>query len=108
MGQPVTVIEKPSSTPGVVRFETNRVLTGTGHEIYRAGEPVPGRKWCDELARRLLDHGGITAVHMNASLITVQLDPGGSSDGLREIIETMFIYYRPGVEVVVPEGASTE
>jgi hypothetical protein len=35
MGQPVTVIEKPSSVSGVVRFETNRPLTGMGHEIYR-------------------------------------------------------------------------
>jgi hypothetical protein len=106
MGQPVTVIEKPSTTPGVVRFETNRVLTGTGHEIYRAGEPIHGRKWCDELARRLLANGGITSLHMNGSVITVQLEPGGSSSGLREIVEAMFIYYGPGVEVVVPEGSS--
>ena len=32
MGQPVTVIEKPSSRAGIVRFETNRVLTGMGHD----------------------------------------------------------------------------
>jgi hypothetical protein len=108
MGQPVTVIEKPSSTPGVVRFETNRVLSGTGHEIYRAGRPVHGRKWSDELARRLLDHGGVETVHVNASIITVHLEGGASSAGLREIVETMFIYYRPGVEVVIPEGAATE
>jgi hypothetical protein len=108
MGQPVTVIEKPSSTPGVVRFETNRVLTGTGHEIYRAGRPVTGQKWCDELARRLLDHGGVAAVSINASVITVQLAEGAASGGLREVIETMFIYYGPGVEVVVPEGAAPD
>ena len=36
MGQPVTVIEKPSSHPGVVRYETNRALTGMGHEVYRS------------------------------------------------------------------------
>ena len=34
MGQPVTVIEKPSSKHGVVRFETNRSLTGTEHVRY--------------------------------------------------------------------------
>ncbi len=28
MGQPVSVIEKPSTQGGVVRFEINRVLTG--------------------------------------------------------------------------------
>jgi hypothetical protein len=108
MGQPVTVIEKPSSTPGVVRFETNRVLTGTGHEFYRAGEEIHGRKWCDELARRLCEHGGVASVHMNASIITVHLDEGASPAGLREVIETMFIYYGPGVEVVMPEGATSE
>jgi hypothetical protein len=108
MGQPVTVIEKPSSTPGVIRFETNRVLTGTGHENYRAGEPITGRKWCDELARRLFEPGGVATVHMNASVVTVHLDEGASPAGLREVIETMFIYYGPGVEVVVPEGAATE
>jgi hypothetical protein len=106
MGQPVTVIEKPSSTPGVVRFETNRVLTGTGHETYRAGEPVPGRKWCDELARRLLERDGVANVHMNGGIITLYLEPGASSAGLREIVETVFIYYRPGVEVVIPGGAA--
>ena len=34
MGQPINVVEKPSSTPGVARFETNRSLTGMGHERY--------------------------------------------------------------------------
>jgi hypothetical protein len=108
MGQPVTVIEKPSSVPGVVRFETNRVLSGTGHLAYRAGEPVVGRKWADELARRLLEHGGVASVHMNASMVTVQLESGASGEGIRDLIETMFIYYRPGVEVVIPEDTAAE
>src|SRR4051812_29799801 len=108
MGQPVTVIEKPSSTtPGVVRFETNRVLTGTGHETYRAGEPVVGQKWCDELARRLFERGGISTVHINGSVITVRME-GGGTEGLRELVEDLFIYYRPGVEVVIPGGAAAE
>ena len=34
MGQPVTVIEKPSNQGGVVRFEINRTLTGMGHDTY--------------------------------------------------------------------------
>jgi hypothetical protein len=109
MGQPVTVIEKPSSsTPGVVRYETNRTLTGTGHEIYRAGEPVVGAKWCDELARRLFERDGIATVHMNGSVITVRFEPGARPEGLRELIEEMFIYYRPGVEVVIPEGTAAD
>ena len=31
-----------------------------------------------------------------------------SGAGLRELIEEMFIYYRPGVEVVIPEGAAAD
>ena len=34
MGQPVAVVHKPSSVPGVIRFEANRSLTGMGHERY--------------------------------------------------------------------------
>jgi hypothetical protein len=107
MGQPVTVIEKPSTRPGIVRFETNRVLTGTGHQIYRAGDPIHGAKWSDELARRLFERGGISSVHLNGSVVTVHL-ANSSSDGLKELIEAMFIYYRPGVEVVIPEGAAAD
>ena len=35
MGQPITVVAKPAVTPGVLRLETNRSLTGMGHERYR-------------------------------------------------------------------------
>jgi hypothetical protein len=34
MGQQVAVVEKPSPRPGVLRFETNRSLTGMGHERF--------------------------------------------------------------------------
>ena len=34
MGQPITVTEKPTGRPGIVRFELNRTLTGMGHEHY--------------------------------------------------------------------------
>ncbi len=42
MGQPITVVEKPSSRTGIVRYEINRSLTGMGHERYAAGEEVVG------------------------------------------------------------------
>ena len=47
MGEPVAVIEKPSTNHGMVRFETNRSFTGMGHERYRRGETI--RPW-DEVA----------------------------------------------------------
>jgi hypothetical protein len=38
MGQPINVVEKPSRTPGIARFEINRSLTGMGHERYASVE----------------------------------------------------------------------
>jgi len=108
MGQPVTVIEKPSQTPGVVRFEINRSISGMGHEFYRSVDDAQLDRPPDRLARTLLDRGGIESVHVNANVITVQLASDGSAAGLKELIEDLFLYYREGVEVVVPEGASTD
>ena len=59
MGQPVSVIEKPSSQGGVVRYEINRTLTGMGHERYLADQPIEDDRPPDELARRLFERGGI-------------------------------------------------
>lgn len=103
MGQPVTVIEKPSNTPGVVRFEINRALTGMGHERYLAGQPVEGERPPDVLARRLLERGGIDGVHINSNMITVHLARGSDASGIAEIIEDLYTYYRPGVPVPTPE-----
>ena len=96
MGQPIVVVEKPSvANPGMVRFETNRPLTGMSHERYLSGTEVRGDRPSDELARRLLAHGGVAAVHMNGSVVTVDLAKGHSSEGLRQVIEGLFIHYVP-------------
>lgn len=108
MGQPVTVIEKPSLRPGVVRYETNRVLSGTGHEYYRSRDDAQGPTPTAELARRLFDRGGIEAIHVNGNVVTVHLADGSPPAGIKDVIVDLYTYYRPGVEVVVPEGASTE
>ncbi len=99
MGQPVTVVQKPSSKPGVVRFEINRSITGMGHERYRADQEVSGDRPPDRLARTLIEEGGVQGVHINSNVITVDLGRAGDPGGLRELIENMFIYYAPGVEV---------
>lgn len=105
MGQPVSVIEKPSSRPGVVRFEINRTLTGTGHEWYRKDRPVEGDRPPDVLARRLFERGGIDSIHINSNVITVDVSKGAEgTDGIAEIIEDLYTYYRPGVEVPTPES----
>ncbi|CAN5833085.1 hypothetical protein BH24ACT3_BH24ACT3_19040 [soil metagenome] len=102
MGQPVTVIEKPSVTPGLVRFEINRSLTGMGHERYRSRADATGDRPADELARRLFDRGGIDGVHINSNVITVDLSKGAGTDGLTELIEALFLFYREGVTPPTP------
>lgn len=93
MGQPITVVEKRSSRPGIVRFELNRPLSGMGHERWQAGSAVEGSRPVDELARRLFAHGGVDAVHINGSVVTVELARGATSDGLAEIVGHLFRFY---------------
>jgi hypothetical protein len=97
MGQPINVVRKPSSKSGVVRFEINRTLTGTGHERYRSGGEISGERPPDELARRLIATGGVTGVHIHSNVITVELAPGAATEGFEDIIRELYIHYRPGV-----------
>ena len=100
MGQPITVVEKPSSRTGVVRYETNRALTGMGHERYRVGDEILGTAPADELARRLFDRGGITGVHVNGNVVTVELtEAEASAEGIDEVITSLYLYWVEGVEV---------
>ncbi len=108
MGQPVTVVQKSTSRPDVVRFEINRSITGMDPHRYRSGEEVQGDSPPDEVARRLLAHPGVEAVHVYSNVITVDLGDGVPPEGLREDIESLFTYYREGVEVAVPEGTAAD
>ena len=100
MGQPITVVRRPSSRAGVVRFETNRALTGMGHECYRAGDDIPGTTPADELARRLFARGGIARVHVHGNIVTIQLaDVEADADGIDEVIASLYLYWVEGVEV---------
>lgn len=102
MGMLINVTEKPSARHGVVRFETNRALTGMAHERYLAGDVVDGDRPPDLVARALLAHGGAQAVHIHGNQIVVELAPGGSTDGMAKEIEDLFIHYRPGVVPSIP------
>ncbi|HVF32406.1 MAG TPA: hypothetical protein VM933_05140 [Acidimicrobiales bacterium] len=99
MGQPITVVRKPSSKPDLARFEINRTLTGTGHERYLAGGEISGDRPPDELARRLIAAGGVRGVHIHSNIITVELEPGAGAkaDGFEDVIRELYIHYRPGV-----------
>ena len=86
MGQPINVVEKPSSTPGIARFEINRSLTGMGHERYPSADDILDNRPVDELARRLFATGGVTPVHVNSSVITVALADGWTGEQLLDVI----------------------
>lgn len=103
MGQSIVVNEKPSSNPGVIRFETNRALTGMDHERYLAGQEIWGERPPDELARRLLDKPSVAGVQINGNMVTVDLNKGYDSDGLLEVIENLYRFYPDA-----PEGAEAE
>ncbi len=102
MGQPIVVVKKPSSKPGVVRFEINRSLTGMGHERYRSAADATGDRPPDVLARHVLEHGGVAAVHVYSNMITVELTDDGTATGLQELIEGLFTHYREGVRPSIP------
>jgi hypothetical protein len=97
MGQPVAVVEKPSSIPGMVRFEANRSLTGMGHEHFGSRTEAVGTTPSAELARRLFDSGRVQGVHVFSNIVTVDLLKGYNSDGLAGIVEQLYIYWRPGM-----------
>ena len=108
MGQMVTVIEKPSTFPGVVRFEANRVLTGQGHERFTAASQAVGPRPAAELARRLFATGRVDGVSLFSNMITIDLKRGFQADGLGDIIHELYRYWKPGMEptVFVEEAAA--
>jgi hypothetical protein len=97
MGQEITVVAKPSPRPGVVRFETNRNLTGMGHERYASAEEATGRRPVDELVRRLFAAGGVDSIHVYSNIVTVDLSKGGRGDHLLDVVRELFVHYVPGV-----------
>lgn len=98
MGQPITVVEKRSSNPAIVRFETNRQLSGLDHERYTAPPPEIYDRPVDELARRLFAAGGVESVHINGNVVTVTLGGGRTGAGLADVIRGLFLHYGDAAE----------
>jgi hypothetical protein len=114
MGQPVAVVEKPSTSRGVVRFELNRSLTGSGHEHFRSPDDAVGPRPAAVLARRLFETDQVEAVHMFSNMVTVDLRKGHQTDGLLDVVRDLYKYWKPGVvpptfddEAPAEETAST-
>jgi hypothetical protein len=99
MGQPVGVVEKRGSRPGMVRFEMNRSLTGMGHERFTAPDQAVGPRPSAELARRLFATGQVDSVHVYQNVVTVDVRKGFATEGLGDIVKDLYTYYRPGVEI---------
>ncbi len=97
MGQMVAVTEKPSTSPGVVRFELNRALTGMGHERYKSAGEAFGPRPAAELARRLFATGQTAAVHVYGNIVTVDLAKGSTSAGLADVVRHLYQYWQPGM-----------
>lgn len=97
MGQPVAISRRPSSTPGIVRFEANRTLTGMGHEVFRSAEEARGPRPAAELARRLFATGEVGAVHVFSNIVTVDLAKGASGDALDDVVRDLYQYWKPGM-----------
>lgn len=108
MGQPVAVVEKPSSIPGIVRFEANRTFSGMGHERFTSADVPVATTPSAALARRLFDTGKVDAVHVYANIVTVDLRKGFTADGLKGVVEDLYTFYRPGfVPPVIEMPAET-
>ena len=90
----MTVVERQASQRGVVRFEANRSITGMGHLHYASAGDAAEDTPPDRLARLLFERGGIDGVHINSNIITVDLTKGSDAEGIRELIESMFLHYR--------------
>ena len=108
MGQMVGVVEKKSATPGVVRFELNRSLSGMGHERFQSTVDAIGSKPSASLARQLFATGKVDSVHVYGNIVTVDVAKGFDSTGLADIVREMYRYWKPGVEAPTFEDQPAE
>ncbi len=97
MGQQLSVVSTPSSTPGMVRFEANHNLTGQGHERFASVDAAVGTRPAAALARQLFATGHVASVHMYSNIVTVDLAKGSTAEGLSEVVRDMYQYWKPGM-----------
>lgn len=97
MGQPVAVEQKSGGSAAIIRFETNRSLTGMGHERFTSVDEAKGTRPAAVVARRLLESGQVSWVHVFGNIVTVQLASGASQSGLDVIVRDLYQYWKPGM-----------
>ena len=108
MGQQVAVTERPSPRPGVLRFETNRSLTGMGHEHFKSMSDAVGPRPAAALARQLLSTGKVDSVYVYGNIISVDISKGFNGDGLGDVVRNMYQYWKPGMEMPTFDAPAEE
>ena len=108
MGQQVAVTERPSPRPGVMRFETNRSLTGMGHERFTSMSDAVGPRPAAALARQLLSTGKVDSVYIYGNIVTVDISKGYTADGLGDVVRNMYQYWKPGMEIPTFDAPAPE
>ena len=97
MGQLVAVEQKAGGASTIVRFETNRSLTGMGHERFTSAAEAKGPRPAAVIARRFFEAGHVSWVHVYGNCITASLEPGASQASLNEIVRDLYQYWKPGM-----------
>lgn len=97
MGQQVAVEESAGGSPAIVRFETNRSLTGSGHERFTSADQAKGPRPAAVIARRFFASGQVAGVHVYGNIISATLAPGATQVGLNEIVQDLYQYWKPGM-----------
>ena len=97
MGQLVAVEQKAGGASTIVRFETNRSLTGSGHERFTSAAEAKGPRPAAVIARRFFEAGHVSWVHVYGNCITASLEAGASQTGLNDIVRDLYQYWKPGM-----------
>ena len=97
MGQLVAVEQKAGGASTVVRFETNRSLTGSGHERFTSAAEAKGPRPAAVIARRFFEAGHVSWVHVYGNCITASLEAGAPQASLNEIVRDLYQYWKPGM-----------
>jgi len=97
MGQLVAVEQKAGGASTIVRFETNRSLTGMGHERFTSAAEAKGPRPAAVIARRFFEAGHVSWVHVYGNCITASLEAGASQASLNEIVRDLYQYWKPGM-----------
>ena len=68
-----------------------------GHERFTSAAEAKGTRPAAVVARRLLESGQVSWVHVYGNIVTVQLSSGATQSGLDTIVRDLYQYWKPGM-----------